>query len=243
MKLSNCLRTLDSLTKSVNQVKPNSNIIYPFQKLNNLCACYNERDYYIKKLKQYQVSLEILTSSTKNKCLPDKRDRKSNLPPEDKLTTCSSVNKPHAKQNKVIKTTIVAERTEETINDECVFSSGGTDEDDDYSDFDLDEFLEPKEKNRKGPIQEKTNNLMEDLTTRMQELAINFLPSLISKNLPKTKRAKHVINLGITDQKVHQDKRTSICGNQGLSLILTWTNTTHIHTVPVLVLVISYCFS
>ena len=42
------------------------------------------------------------------------------------------------------------------------------------------------------------------------------------------KRAKYVINLGITDQKVHQHKRTSICGNQGLSLISTSTNQTHI---------------
>ena len=61
----------------------------------------------------------------------------------------------------------------------------------------------------------------------MQQLAIEFLPSLISKPKSGKKRAKHVINLGITDQKVHQHKRTSICGNQGLSLILTSTNQTH----------------
>ena len=57
----------------------------------------------------------------------------------------------------------------------------------------------------------------------MIELAKLFIPALFNIKSNPSSRAHHVINLGVTDLKVHQHKRTSITGNQGLSLISTWS--------------------
>ena len=59
----------------------------------------------------------------------------------------------------------------------------------------------------------------------MIELSSIILPILLSTKIVKSSRAEYVLNLGITDQKVHQHKRTSITEKQGLTLISTWSKT------------------
>ena len=65
-------------------------------------------------------------------------------------------------------------------------------------------------------------------TNMMIELSKFFLPTLVTSFQPDTGRAKHVINLGITNMKVHQHKRLSITGRQGLSLISPWSKSMQI---------------
>ena len=62
----------------------------------------------------------------------------------------------------------------------------------------------------------------------MIDLSSFILPILLNTKRKTSSRASHVLNLGITDQKVHLHKRKSITGKSGLQLISTWSKTTKI---------------
>ena len=72
------------------------------------------------------------------------------------------------------------------------------------------------------------SNLYKHFFNMVEDFGLSILPSLLHKNQFDTSRSSYVINLGITDQKVHQEKRLYICGKSALSLISTWTDTTQI---------------
>ena len=72
------------------------------------------------------------------------------------------------------------------------------------------------------------NSIEYQYTEKMIELSKSILPVLLSSKNPKTCRAEYVMNLGITDQKVHLHKRKSLTGKSGLQLISTWTKSTKI---------------
>ena len=67
------------------------------------------------------------------------------------------------------------------------------------------------------------DSLESQYSNKMIEFANIILPTLLMTKKPDTSRASHVINLGITDLKVHLHKRKSISGQNGLHLISTWT--------------------
>ena len=75
-----------------------------------------------------------------------------------------------------------------------------------------------------------TNDSIEFMyTNKVIQLAKLFLPTLLSTSSSTTNRAVNVINLGVTNLKVHLHKRTTITGNQGLTLISAWTKKTRIN--------------
>ena len=73
------------------------------------------------------------------------------------------------------------------------------------------------------PFEVDSTSPIQQCTDHMISLAQLFLPSLINTSNCSLSRANHVINLGITDQKIHQEKRLTITGSRGLSLISTWS--------------------
>ena len=76
---------------------------------------------------------------------------------------------------------------------------------------------------------ELTNDNMESVyTQKMIEMAKLYIPILLSSTTTATNRANNVLNLGITDLKVHLHKRTTITGCQGLTLISAWSKKTKI---------------
>ena len=76
--------------------------------------------------------------------------------------------------------------------------------------------------------QQSIDSIESQYTQRMIELSKIILPILLSTKTAKTSRAEYVLNLGITDQKVHQHKRISITGKSGLQLISTSKKSTKI---------------
>ena len=57
----------------------------------------------------------------------------------------------------------------------------------------------------------------------MMTLANQLWDTLLTSSSKDSDRADHVINLGITDQKVHKQRRTTITGNPKLLLMSTWS--------------------
>ena len=82
---------------------------------------------------------------------------------------------------------------------------------------------------RKQIHNQLANDSIESTYTRkLIDMAKLFIPTLLSSSSSTANRATNVINLGITNLKVHLHKRTTITGNQGLTLISAWSKKTRI---------------
>ena len=76
----------------------------------------------------------------------------------------------------------------------------------------------------KTAIQHKKSNIETGYYTLMLDMASHMWPYLLKRGKNSTEiRAKHLINLGITDQKCHEYQRITITGRTALNLISTTT--------------------